>query len=50
MTAAELTVLLPKLETGMVPKMEACLRAIAGGIPLVRVVGNLTDQGTQVIA
>jgi len=50
MTAAELTVLLPKLETGMVPKMEACLRAIAGGIPLVRIVGNLTDQGTQVIA
>jgi len=48
MTAAELTALLPKLETGMVPKMEACLRAIEGGIPTVRVVGNLSDQGTQV--
>ncbi len=48
MTAAELTALLPKLESGMVPKMEACLRAIEGGIPTVRVVGNLNDQGTQV--
>jgi acetylglutamate kinase len=48
MTAAELTALLPKLESGMVPKMEACLRAIEGGIPKVRVVGNLSDQGTQV--
>ena len=48
MTAAELTAMLPKLESGMVPKMEACLRAIEGGIPTVRVVGNLSDQGTQV--
>ena len=48
MTAAELTALLPKLESGIVPKMEACLRAIEGGIPTVRVVGNLSDQGTQV--
>ena len=48
MTAAELTELLPKLEAGMVPKMEACLRAIEGGIPTVRVVGNLNDEGTRV--
>jgi acetylglutamate kinase len=48
MTARELTQLLPKLESGMVPKMEACLRAIEGGIPTVRVVGNLSDQGTRV--
>jgi acetylglutamate kinase len=48
MTAAELSALLPKLESGMVPKMEACLRAVEGGIPTVRVVGNLSDQGTQV--
>ena len=48
MTAAELTALLPKLESGMVPKLEACLRAINGGIPTVRVVGNLTDEGTRV--
>lgn len=49
-TAAELTALLPKLESGMVPKLEACLRAIEGGIPTVRVVGNLSDKGTQVTA
>lgn len=48
MTAAELSALLPKLESGMVPKMEACLRAIEGGIPIVRVVGNLGNAGTQV--
>jgi len=48
MTAGELTQLLPKLESGMVPKLEACLRAIEGGIPTVRVVGNLNDEGTRV--
>ena len=32
----------------MVPKLEACLRAISGGVANVRVVGNLTDSGTQV--
>jgi acetylglutamate kinase len=48
MTAAELAALLPKLEAGMAPKMEACLRAIEGGIPTVRVVGNLNDEGTRV--
>ena len=47
-TAGELTQLLPKLESGMVPKLEACLRAIEGGIPIVRVVGNLSDKGTRV--
>ena len=49
-TAKDLQDLLPKLESGMVPKMEACLRAIEGGVPVVRVVGNLNDTGTQVIA
>ena len=31
--AADLTQLLPRLESGMVPKMEACLRAVDGGVP-----------------
>ena len=48
LTANELTKLIPSLEAGMVPKLEACLRAISGGVPNVRVVGNLTDSGTQV--
>lgn len=48
LSAAQLTELMPTLEAGMVPKMEACLRAISGGVAKVRVVGNLSDSGTQV--
>jgi acetylglutamate kinase len=33
LTAAELTALLPGLASGMIPKMEACLRAVEGGVP-----------------
>jgi acetylglutamate kinase len=32
-TASELTALLPSLSAGMVPKMEACLRAVNAGVP-----------------
>jgi acetylglutamate kinase len=32
-TADELAALLPGLSSGMVPKMEACLRAVEGGVP-----------------
>ena len=32
LTAAELQALLPGLSSGMVPKMEACLRAVEGGV------------------
>ena len=31
-TASELEELLPRLSSGMVPKMEACLRAVRGGL------------------
>ena len=34
----ELATLLPSLEAGMVPKMEACLRAVQGGVPGAHVV------------
>jgi len=34
----ELAALLPSLESGMVPKMEACLRAVRGGVPAAHVV------------
>ncbi|GAA5059738.1 acetylglutamate kinase [Nocardia callitridis] len=30
--------LLPSLDTGMVPKMEACLRAVLGGVPTAHVI------------
>ena len=37
LTAAELDALMPELTTGMVPKMEACLRAVQGGVPRAHV-------------
>ncbi|HEV3287818.1 MAG TPA: acetylglutamate kinase [Streptosporangiaceae bacterium] len=37
LTAAELAELLPTLSTGMIPKMEACLRAVRGGVPQAHV-------------
>jgi acetylglutamate kinase len=36
-TTGELTTLLPSLSSGMVPKMEACLRAVEGGVPRAHV-------------
>jgi acetylglutamate kinase len=36
--ANELEQLLPRLASGMVPKMEACLRAIRGGVPRAHVI------------
>jgi acetylglutamate kinase len=37
-TAAEVEQLLPALQSGMVPKMEACLRAVRGGVDRAHVV------------
>jgi len=37
-TTDELAQLLPSLEAGMAPKMEACLRAVKGGVPAAHVV------------
>jgi acetylglutamate kinase len=37
LTADELEQLLPGLSSGMVPKMEACLRAVRGGVPRAHV-------------
>jgi acetylglutamate kinase len=38
LTAAELEELLPTLTAGMVPKMEACLRAVRGGVPRAHII------------
>ncbi|GLL16148.1 acetylglutamate kinase [Pseudonocardia halophobica] len=38
LTAAELEPMLPELESGMAPKMEACLRAVRGGVPQAHVI------------
>jgi acetylglutamate kinase len=37
LTSAELASLLPTLSSGMAPKMEACLRAVEGGVPRAHV-------------
>jgi acetylglutamate kinase len=37
LTAGELEALLPGLEAGMIPKMEACLTAVRGGVPQAHV-------------
>ena len=37
LTAEELEKLLPSLSSGMVPKMEACLRAVQDGVPRAHV-------------
>jgi acetylglutamate kinase len=54
--AGALTQLLPTLEAGMVPKIEACLRAVAAGVPSAHVIDGrvehcvlvelFTDEGT----
>jgi acetylglutamate kinase len=35
---AELTDLMPQLELGMIPKMQACLNALAGGVPRAHII------------
>jgi len=54
-TADALAAMLPDLASGMVPKMEACLRAVQGGVPAAHVLDGrvphvllleiVTDQG-----
>ena len=39
-----LTGLLPSLEAGMVPKIEACLRAVAGGVPSAHVIDGRVEH------
>ena len=55
-TPRRLTAVLPTLEEGMVPKIEACLRAVSGGVPSAHVIDGrvehcvlvelFTDEGT----
>lgn len=61
-TVPELTALLPQLESGMIPKMTACLEAVAGGVPKAAIIDGrrphsvlleiFTDAGigTEVVA
>jgi len=45
-TRSELAVLLPSLSAGMVPKMEACLRAVEGGVPAATVIDGRVPHST----
>ncbi|MDJ0393203.1 acetylglutamate kinase [Rhodococcus sp. G-MC3] len=43
-----LEVLLPSLDAGMVPKMEACLRAVKGGVPSAHVIDGRVPHSVLV--
>ena len=43
-TASELEKLLPSLESGMIPKMQACLSAVTGGVPQAHVIDGRTPH------
>ena len=45
-TAVDLEKLMPSLESGMVPKMEACLRAVQGGVPAAHVIDGRVAHST----
>jgi acetylglutamate kinase len=40
----ELAELLPQLESGMIPKMQACLNALAGGVPRAHIIDGRTPH------
>ena len=40
----ELSAMLPSLESGMVPKMEACLRAVQAGVPRAHVIDGRVEH------
>lgn len=41
---ATLTALLPRLEEGMVPKVEACLRAVDAGVPTAQIIDGRVEH------
>jgi acetylglutamate kinase len=41
---SELTELLPELESGMIPKMQACLNALSGGVPRAHIIDGRTPH------
>lgn len=43
-TADELQQLLPRLESGMIPKMQACLSAVTGGVPRAHIIDGRTPH------
>jgi acetylglutamate kinase len=44
LSVSEAQVLLGKVDSGMVPKLEACIRAVEGGVPQAHVVDGRTPH------
>jgi acetylglutamate kinase len=43
-TSRELETMLPTLESGMIPKMQSCLKAVQGGVPTAHVIDGRTPH------
>ena len=43
-SVSELSELIPKLESGMIPKMQACLTAVSGGVPRAHIIDGRTPH------
>jgi acetylglutamate kinase len=43
-TTSELENLIPSLESGMIPKMQSCLKAVQGGVPTAHVIDGRTPH------
>lgn len=48
LTSGELRAMLPKLESGMIPKMQACLDAVDGGVPSAAIVDGRVPHSVLV--
>ncbi|GAA2565695.1 MULTISPECIES: acetylglutamate kinase [Microbacterium] len=48
LTAAELREMLPRLESGMIPKMQACLDAVTGGVPTAAIIDGRVPHSVLV--
>ncbi|GKT37409.1 Acetylglutamate kinase, partial [Aduncisulcus paluster] len=45
--AEDLRALLPSLESGMIPKVEACLRAVDGGVPSAHIIDGRVEHSSM---
>jgi acetylglutamate kinase len=48
LTAAELRAMLPSLESGMIPKMQACLDAVEGGVETAAIIDGRVPHSVLV--
>ena len=48
LTSTELRTMLPSLESGMIPKMQACLDAVEGGVPTAAIIDGRVPHSVLV--